>query len=32
MDIEYISELATGFLFRSAKTKKARLDEYYANF
>jgi Protein of unknown function DUF262 len=31
IDIEYISELATGFLF-GPQNKKARLDEYYANF
>jgi hypothetical protein len=31
LDIEYISELATGLLF-GPQNKKARLDEYYANF
>jgi hypothetical protein len=31
LDIEYISELATGLLF-GPQNKKARLDDYYANF
>lgn len=31
LDIEYISELAVAFLF-GPQNKKARLDEYYANF
>ena len=31
LDIEYISELAVGFLF-GPQNKKNRLDEYYANF